>query len=253
MQAISRNTPLSFEPRVYRNRPAPPQLVRDRSADELHTVYVVDADREIRESVSACLCAAGNVVVQCGTAAEYLNLEGTDSAACVILNICLPDLHGLDLQRKIIENGNPPVIFIGEHCDIASTVRAIKAGALDFHAKPLDLAALCASVRTALNQMKKTRLKKAELKQLQERFQLLTPREREVLPLIVGGLLNKQAASILGISEVTLQIHRSQVMRKMQADSLADLVRMAMKLRIPYWQEGKMAVVENQIKTSGLG
>jgi FixJ family two-component response regulator len=100
--------------------------------------------------------------------------------------------------------------------------------------------------------MKKTRLKKAELKQLQERFQLLTPREREVLPLIVGGLLNKQAASILGISEVTLQIHRSQVMRKMQADSLADLVRMAMKLRIPYWQEGKMAVVENQIKTNGL-
>lgn len=243
MQAISRNTPHVLEPRVYRNRPSPPQLVSDRSGDELDTIYVVDADPEVRATISACLSASANVV-ECASAADYVGLKGTAAASCVILSISLPDISGLDLQRRIIENGNPPVIFIGDHVDIASTVRAIKDGALDFHPKPVDLMALCASVRTALAQIRKTRQRRADLNQLQERFKRLTPREREVLPLVVGGLLNKQAASVLGISEVTLQIHRSQVMRKMQADSVADLVRMAMKLRIPYWRGDKTGHAE---------
>jgi FixJ family two-component response regulator len=194
MQAISRNTPHVLEPRVYRNRPSPPQLVSDRSGDELDTIYVVDADPEVRATISACLSASANVV-ECASAADYVGLKGTAAASCVILSISLPDISGLDLQRRIIENGNPPVIFIGDHVDIASTVRAIKDGALDFHPKPVDLMALCASVRTALAQIRKTRQRRADLNQLQERFKRLTPREREVLPLVVGGLLNKQAAS----------------------------------------------------------
>ena len=115
----------------------------------------------------------------------------------------------------------------------------MKAGAVEFLTKPVDLSALVAAVQMAFVQDRKQRRKKAEIAELEERFSQLTPREREVLPLVVGGLLNKQAASVLGISEVTLQIHRSQVMRKMAAESLADLVRMAMKLRIPYWREGR--------------
>jgi FixJ family two-component response regulator len=155
----------------------------------------------------------------------------------VILNVSLPDLPGIELQRRIIKNGNPPIIFVGDHSDIASTVCAMKAGAIDFLTKPVDMVTLCAAVRTALVQARKLRQKRSELMPLEGRLRLLTPREREVLPLIVGGLLNKQAASVLGIAEVTLQIHRSQIMRKMQADSLASLVRMAVKLRIPYPRE----------------
>jgi FixJ family two-component response regulator len=117
----------------------------------------------------------------------------------------------------------------------------MKAGAIEFLTKPVDLQALIAAVQTAFAQDRKLRRRKAELAELRERFSLLTPREREVLPLVLGGLLNKQAASILGISEVTLQIHRSQIMRKTQAESLAELVRMAMKLRIPYWRESQLS------------
>jgi FixJ family two-component response regulator len=131
----------------------------------------------------------------------------------------------------------------------------MKAGAIDFLTRPFDLPCLVAAVRAALAQDRKSRQKKAELAKLQERYSLLTPREREVLPLVVGGLLNKQAASILEISEVTLQIHRSQVMRKMQAASFADLVRMAVKLRVPHWREAPASRVQrHELPTfAGLG
>ncbi len=252
MQVMSPKTATAFQPRAYQRRRSPSQLVPGSSDDVFDAIYVVDADPELRADISGCLDALDNAVVQCASGAEYLGRCEADAGACVILNICLPDMHGLDLQRKIIENGNPPVIFIGEDCDIASTVRAMKAGALDFHPKPIDLAALYTSVRTALAQTRKTRHKKAEVRQLQKRFDLLTPREREALQLIIGGLLNKQAASILGISEVTLQIHRSQVMRKMQADSLPDLVRMAVKLHIPYWHDGRIGLVERPTAASAI-
>ena len=213
------------------------QLTADESSD---VVYIVDADPSIRAEVSARLAGSGNRVIAVASATEYLSLPGTEEAACVILNTCLPDISGIELQRRIVENGNPPIIFVSDNCDVASTESAMKAGALEFLTSPVDLAALCLAVRTAVSRARSMRQGKAELAELEERFRLLTPREREVLPLIVGGVLNKQAASILGISEVTLQFHRTQVMRKMHANSLAHLVRMALKLSIPprRWVEG---------------
>jgi len=235
MQAVYRETDITFAHRVYRNRPSPTSTssVREQLSN---IVYLVDADPVVRTNLSAFLAAEDVKVVAFASAAEYLGYGGRDTANCIILNIQLPDLSGLELQRQLAERANTPVLFIGDQCDITSTVRAMKAGALDFFTRPFDLSALMASVRVALAQDRKARQRKAELAKLQERFSLLTPREREVLPLVVGGLLNKQAASILEISEVTLQIHRSQVMRKMQAESFADLVRMAVKLRIPHWR-----------------
>jgi FixJ family two-component response regulator len=236
MQAVYRETDVTFAPRVYRNRPSPipTNLAREQPCD---VVYLVDADPVFCANLSAFLAAQDMKVVTFGLAADYLAFVGRDRAACVILNIQLPDVSGLELQRQLAERTNMPVIFIGDQCDIASTVRAMKAGAIDFFTRPFDLPALMAAVRVALAQDRKAQQRKAELAKLQQRFSLLTPREREVMPLVVGGLLNKQAASVLGISEVTLQIHRSQVMRKMNAESFADLVRMAVKLRIPYWRE----------------
>jgi FixJ family two-component response regulator len=233
MQAVYRETDGTFPPRVYRNRPSPipTNLAREQPRD---VIYLVEADQGISDDLSSYLEAQGMKVVAFAAATDYLGFVGKDTSACVILNIQLPDVSGLELQRQLAERAHTPVIFIG---DIASTVRAMKAGAIDFLTRPFDLSALMAAVRVALAQDRKARQRKAELAKLQERFSLLTPREREVLPLVVGGLLNKQAASILEISEVTLQIHRSQVMRKMQAESFADLVRMAMKLRIPHRRE----------------
>jgi len=239
MQAVYRNTDFAPIPRQYRNRPNP-QMFNSAPAETLsEVVYLVDNDLFLREAISTYLTSPGTKVIAFSSANEYLDFAGKDAAACVIVNSHLSDLSGLELQRRLATKSNPPVIFVSDRCDIASTVCAMKAGAIDFFTKPFDLSALTAAIRAAFAQDRKLRQRRAELAKLQERLSLLTPREREVLPLVVGGLLNKQAASVLGISEVTLQIHRSQVMRKMQAESVADLVRMAMKLRIPYWRESQ--------------
>jgi FixJ family two-component response regulator len=145
----------------------------------------------------------------------------------------LPDINGLDLQRQLADSYHPPIVFITGHGDILSSVRAIKAGAVDFLAKPLNQADLLTAINAAIDQDRTARLERAELSELKQRFTSLTPREREVLPLVVSGLLNKQAASELGITEITIQIHRSKVMQKMMAGSLPELVRMAEKLKIP--------------------
>ena len=237
MQAVYRETDIPLVPRIYRNRPSPSEFKAARTEQLCDIVHLVEADPDVQEEVSAFLAGLNVSVVAFASATDYLDSLGRDSAACVILNIRLPDLCGLELQRRLAEKSNTPVIFISDQCDIASTVCAMKAGAIDFFTRPFNLSALISSVRAAFAQDRKHRQRKAELSKLQQRYSLLTPREREVLPLVVGGLLNKQAAAILGISEVTLQIHRSQVMRKMQAESFADLVRMAVKLRIPYWRE----------------
>jgi FixJ family two-component response regulator len=149
----------------------------------------------------------------------------------------LPDIGGLDLLQRISGRFYPPIIFISGQADVPSSVRAIQAGALEFLLKPVDLERLRIAIQTAFVRDKAIRRKRAELERLKERYSRLTPRERDVLPLVIGGLLNKQAASLLGISEITLQIHRGQVMRKMEAKSLADLVRMAITLRIPEYRE----------------
>jgi FixJ family two-component response regulator len=252
MQAVEFNADFVAAPRVYRNRPYSPAFNSPRPEPLCDVIYLIDEDPHIREEISACFSALGVKVIAFASAAEYLGFGGRETAACLVLNTHLPDISGFELQQRLAEKANPPVIFISDQCDIASTVRAMKAGAVEFLTKPVDLAALVAAVQAAFVQDRKQRRKKAELAELQERFSLLTPREREVLPLVVGGLLNKQAASVLGISEVTLQIHRSQVMRKTRAESLAELVRMAMKLHIPYWREGRVRLGE-QLKPALFG
>jgi FixJ family two-component response regulator len=202
-------------------------------------VYLVDGERSFREDISAFLGGIGAKVIAFASAEACLAFPRKDTAACVILNIHLPDLSGLELQRRLAKDANPPVIFISDQCDIPTTVCAMKSGAIEFLTIPLDWLALVDAVRTAFAQDRRQRKQRVELTTLQERLSLLTPREREVFPLIVGGLLNKQAASVLGISEVTLQIHRSQIMRKMRAESFADLVRMAVKLRIRHRRESR--------------
>lgn len=201
-----------------------------RSVQAADVVYLVDGDGEDRREISSFLTALEIRVIAFASAAEYLDFTGTHTAACVILSLRLPDLDGLELQRRLARKGNPPAIFISDQCDIASTVCAMKAGAVEFLTKPLDLAALLEAITTAFAQDRRVRQQKAELASLQERFSTLTPREREVLPLIVGGLLNKQAASVLGITAFTVQVHRAQVMRKMGAQSFAHLVRMGSRL-----------------------
>jgi FixJ family two-component response regulator len=236
METFYRDTSAVAFPRTSLDGASPQAFdsLNPNPGDEV--VYLVDGPRNLRDNIVSFLAEIGITAIAFASAAEYLKSGRRDTAACVILNISLPDLSGLKLQRQLAEMANPPVIFISDRCDIASTVCAMKAGAIEFLTTPPDLAALVAAVKSAFAQDRRQRQQKAELVKLQERFSLLTPRERDVLPLIVGGLLNKQAASLLGISEVTLQIHRSQIMRKMRAESFADLVRMAVKLRIRYWR-----------------
>jgi len=201
------------------------------SADPL--VLIVDDDFRVREALQELLASAGLCSVAFGSAAEYLAYPKPDVRTCLILDIELPDINGLDLQRQIGYGYCAPIIFVTGHGDIPSSVRAMKAGALDFLTKPFSDQELLTLVHAALAKDRERREKQTDLEHLKHRFQSLTPREREVLPLVVSGLLNKQAAAHLGISEVTLQIHRANVMRKMEADSLADLVRMATCLDIP--------------------
>jgi FixJ family two-component response regulator len=153
--------------------------------------------------------------------------------ACLILDVELPDINGLDLQSQTAQGNDPPIVFVTGHGDIPSSVRAMKAGAVDFLTKPFIEADLMRAINAALTQDREGRRKKTELAELLQRLKSLTPREREVLPLVVSGLLNKQAAAELGISEVTVQIHRGKIMQKMDAGSLAELVRMAGVLEIP--------------------
>jgi FixJ family two-component response regulator len=202
-----------------------------------HIIFIVDDDLRIRESVVALLESFDMNARAFGSAAEYMASPQPDVPACLILDVELPDMNGLDLQRGIaqsrLDQGNRPhVVFVTGHGDIPSSVRAIKAGAVDFLTKPFRQEDLMRAVESALAQNRDARAKAAELKEYRERLASLTPRELEVLPLVVSGLLNKQAAVELGISENTLQIHRGSIMKKMHAGSLADLVRIAGALGI---------------------
>jgi len=199
-------------------------------------VFIVDDDRRICEALSELLSTFDLNVVTFGSAAEYIAYPKPDVPACLILDVELPDINGLDLQSQTTQENHPQIVFITGHGDIPSSVRAIKAGAVDFLTKPFKETDLMRAVHAAIAQDRDARRKRAELGELRQRLSSLTPREREVLPLIVSGLLNKQAASKLGISDVTIQIHRSKIMKKMGAGSLAELVRMAGRLEIPMTQ-----------------
>lgn len=198
-----------------------------------HIVFIVDDDVHVREALSDLLASHGMRAIAFGSAGDYISADKPDVPACLILDVELPDINGLDLQRQIAEGDHPPIVFITGYGDIPSSVRAIKHGAVDFLTKPFSDAALMTAIGAAITLDRKKRSERAELSVLRQRYFGLTPREREVLPLVVSGLLNKQAAAELGISEVTLQIHRRNVMQKMAAASLADLVRIAERLEIP--------------------
>jgi FixJ family two-component response regulator len=198
-----------------------------------HIVFIVDDDRRIREALSELLSSFDMHAVAFGSAAEYIAYPKPDVPACLVLDVELPDINGLDLQSRIAQGDRPHVVFVTGHGDIPSSVRAIKAGAVDFLPKPFKEADLMRAINAALMDNREVRRRRAELAELHRRLARLTPREREVLPLVASGLLNKQAAAELGISEVTLQIHRGSIMKKMGAGSLAELVRMAGTLEIP--------------------
>jgi len=196
-------------------------------------VYVVDDDPGVREAMQDLLLSHGFDVATFSSAAGYKAALGSaDGPACLLLDIELPDMSGLELQSELAGRLHPPIVFITGHGDIPSSVRAIKAGAVDYLPKPFTPEQLLAAIGVALEQHRQMRGQLQELAELKSRYATLTPREREVLPLVVRGRLNKQAAADLDISEVTLQIHRRNIMRKMDADSLPDLVRMSIKLEI---------------------
>lgn len=196
-------------------------------------VIIVDDDFRVREAISDLLASRNLASVAFESAAQYLRFGNPDVPSCLVLDMSLPDIDGLELQNAIALTQHPPIVFITGHGDIPSSVRAMKAGAIDFLTKPVNEEHLLQAINAALNRDRDLRHNRAQLAALESRYASLTPREREVLPLVVSGLLNKQAAAELGISEVTLQIHRSKVMQKMKAGSLADLVRMAERLNIP--------------------
>ena len=198
-----------------------------------HIVFIVDDDGRIREALTELLSSLDMHAVAFGSATEYMAYPKRDLPACLVLDVELPDINGLDFQSRIAQGDHPPIVFITGRGDIPSSVRAMKAGAVDFLPKPFKEADLIRAINTALARNRDARRSRSELADLQRRLSSLTPREREVLPLVISGLLNKQAAAELGITEVTLQIHRGSIMKKMAAGSLADLVRMAGTLEIP--------------------
>jgi len=210
--------------------------------EEEQIVFIVDDDEHMREALCELLTPLGLRALAFGSAAEYGDFPRPDLPACLILDVELPDINGLEFQERIADGDHPPIVFITGHGDIPSSVRAIKGGAVDFLIKPFRQSVLIEAIHAAIGQDRVSRLERAELAKLQRRLCCLTPREREVLPLVASGLLNKQAAAELGISEITLQIHRGKIMHKMQAASLADLVRIAEKLQIPVQHSRRAAV-----------
>ena len=205
-------------------------------------VYIVDDDVRVREALTELLASAGLQCLAFGSVDEYLRHPQPQVPGCLVLDVQMPDINGLDFQNELNSTGHVPIVFITGHGDIPMSVRAIKAGALDFLTKPFSDEAILRAVRGAIELDRKAAEERADLARLTLRYSSLTPRERDVLPLIVAGLLNKQAAAELGISEVTFQIHRSNVMRKMEVRSVADLVRAAARLGIPVPLRGKHAL-----------
>jgi FixJ family two-component response regulator len=199
---------------------------------ENEVVYIVDDDAKVRDALASLLRANGKDVRLFASGTEFLSFERKDTAACLILDLKMPGMNGLEVQSVISAQISIPIIFITGGGDIPATVKAMKGGAVDFLTKPVDETVLLAAVESALEKDRVARLEALGHADLLARYRSLTPREQEVLPLLVSGLLNKQAAFELGITEYTVQIHRGHIMRKMKADSFATLVKLATKLSL---------------------
>ena len=201
-------------------------------ANGMSLVFVVDDEVSVRESLELLMGAEGWRVETFVSAADFMSRLPATVPCCLVLDVRLPGLSGLELQTQLAGRTDIPIIFITGHGDVPTSVQAMKAGAFDFLTKPLKNDVLLASIRDALERSRAALLHEAEMQRLRKRYASLTPRERDVMALVVSGLLNKQVGGELGISEITVKAHRGQVMRKMKADSLPALVTMAARLSV---------------------
>ena len=196
-------------------------------------VFVVDDDAAVRESLDSLIRSVGLRVESFPSAKEFLLQKAPEAPACLVLDVRLPGLSGLDLQRELLGKKSPiPIIFVTGHCDMPMSVRAMKAGAVEFLTKPFRDQDLLDAIHQAIERDRISLQRRAELAELQARYDQVTPREREVMTMVVGGMLNKQIAARLGTTESTIKIQRGNVMTKMKAASVADLVRLSEKLGI---------------------
>ncbi|HXM12608.1 MAG TPA: response regulator [Terriglobales bacterium] len=201
-------------------------------SDVTPVVFVVDDDVSVRESLESLIRCEGWQPETFASAQEFLDYPRVHIPNCLVLDVSLPGLTGLDLQRLVAsERTDTPIIFITAYGDVPMTVQAMKAGAVEFLTKPFNDEVLLTAIRAALERSRVALSLEAEMRVLRDRYALLSQRERQVMALVVSGLLNKQVGGELGISEITVKAHRGKVMQKMKADSLADLVKMAARLR----------------------